>query len=50
MGTNYETVIDSYAWIEYFRGSSSGDKARQFKEKGICCVFDNCGRVAGEIS
>jgi len=32
--TNFETVIDSYAWIEYFRGSSSGDRARQFIEKG----------------
>ncbi len=34
MVTNYETVIDSYAWIEYFRGSASGEKARQFIEKG----------------
>lgn len=34
MATNYETVIDSYAWIEYFRGSPSGEKARQFIEKG----------------
>lgn len=34
MATNYETVIDSYAWIEYFRGSPSGDKARQFIENG----------------
>ena len=32
--TNYETVIDSYAWIEYFRGSSSGERARDFIEKG----------------
>ena len=34
MATNYETVIDSYAWIEYFRGSASGEKARPFIEKG----------------
>lgn len=34
MPTNYETVIDSYAWIEYFRGSPSGERARQFIEKG----------------
>ncbi|MGI0081665.1 MAG: PIN domain-containing protein [Nitrososphaerales archaeon] len=34
MFTNYETVIDSYAWIEYFKGSSSGEKARNFIEKG----------------
>ena len=34
MSMNYETVIDSYAWIEYFKGSSSGVKARGFIEKG----------------
>jgi predicted nucleic acid-binding protein len=34
MATNYEAVIDSYAWIEYFRGSSSGERAKQFIEKG----------------
>ena len=34
MLTNYETVIDSYAWIEYFKGTSSGEKAREFVEKG----------------
>jgi predicted nucleic acid-binding protein len=34
MATNYETVIDSYAWIEYFRGSSSGTKAKEFIESG----------------
>lgn len=32
--TDYEAVIDSYAWIEYFRGSPSGNRARQFIEKG----------------
>ena len=34
MSTNYESVIDSYAWIEYFRGTSSGERAREFIEKG----------------
>lgn len=29
---SYEYVIDSYAWIEYFRGTESGRKARQFVE------------------
>jgi predicted nucleic acid-binding protein len=38
MPTNYEAVIDSYAWIEYFRGSPSGDKARQFIEKESCAT------------
>ncbi len=31
---NYDFVIDSYAWIEYFRGSSSGVKARRYIEGG----------------
>lgn len=34
MSTNYESVIDSYAWIEYFRGSPSGQRAREFIESG----------------
>jgi predicted nucleic acid-binding protein len=29
---SYEYVIDSHAWIEYFRGSVSGDKARNYIE------------------
>jgi predicted nucleic acid-binding protein len=32
--TSYEAVIDSYAWIEYFRGSSSGEKAKEYIESG----------------
>jgi predicted nucleic acid-binding protein len=32
--TSYETVIDSYAWIEYFKGSASGRRAQEFIEKG----------------
>ena len=34
MFTNYETIIDSYAWIEYFKGSAAGERAREFIEKG----------------
>src|SRR5487761_79130 len=34
MATNYESVIDSYAWIEYFRGTPSGEKAKEFIESG----------------
>ena len=29
---SYEYVIDSYAWIEYFRGTESGKKARAYVE------------------
>jgi len=34
MDTKYESVIDSYAWIEYFRGTNAGKKAKEFIEKG----------------
>jgi len=29
-----EYVIDTYAWIEYFRGSPEGDMAKQYIEAG----------------
>jgi len=29
---SYRFVIDSYAWIEYFRGSEAGSKARDYIE------------------
>jgi predicted nucleic acid-binding protein len=29
---SYEYVIDSYAWIEYFRGTESGERARPYIE------------------
>ncbi len=29
---SYRFVIDSYAWIEYFRGSGSGTKAKDYIE------------------
>lgn len=31
---SYKYVVDSYAWIEYFRGSKSGEKAKEFIEGG----------------
>ena len=30
-----EYVIDSYAWLEYFRGTESGKKIRSYVEGGI---------------
>ena len=29
---SYRFVIDSYGWIEYFRGSSGGRRARNYIE------------------
>jgi len=34
----YEAVVDSYAWIEYFRGSGKGRKARPIIEGGKTCT------------
>ncbi len=31
---SYEYIVDSYAWIEYFRGSRAGEKAKRFIEGG----------------
>jgi predicted nucleic acid-binding protein len=28
----YDCVVDSYAWVEYFRGSARGAKAREYIE------------------
>ncbi|MDW8033645.1 MAG: type II toxin-antitoxin system VapC family toxin [Nitrososphaerota archaeon] len=30
---SYKYVIDAYAWIEYFRGSKPGEKARHYIEE-----------------
>ena len=30
---SFEYVIDSYAWVEYFRGTESGEKVRPFVER-----------------
>ena len=32
----YEYLIDSYAWIEYFRGTNKGEIAKNFIEKENC--------------
>jgi predicted nucleic acid-binding protein len=29
---NYKGVLDSYAWIEYFRGSNKGKKVKKYVE------------------
>jgi predicted nucleic acid-binding protein len=34
----YEAVVDSYAWIEYFRGSGKGMKAKPIIESGKTCT------------
>ena len=31
---SYEYVVDSYAWVEYFRGSEAGKKVKEFIEGG----------------
>ena len=31
---SYKSVIDSYAWVEYFRGSEAGQKAKEYIEGG----------------
>jgi len=33
-----EYVIDSYAWIEYFRGTESGKKVRSYVEGGTAAT------------
>ena len=33
-----DVVIDSYAWIEYFKGSEYGKKAKEYIENGICAT------------
>ncbi len=32
---SFEYVIDAYAWIEYFRGSAAGAKAKRYIEAGF---------------
>ena len=34
MTSNY--ILDSYAWIEYFRGSKKGEKVREFIQNEKC--------------
>jgi hypothetical protein len=35
---NCDAVIDSYAWIEYFKGSEYGEKAKKYIENGNCAT------------
>ena len=35
---NYDYVIDSYAWVEYFRGSDEGEIAKDYIEGKICAT------------
>ena len=35
---SYEFVIDSYAWLEYFRGSPSGGTAKGYIESGAAAT------------
>jgi predicted nucleic acid-binding protein len=35
---SYEFVIDSYAWLEYFRGSQAGKKAKGYIEGGAAAT------------
>lgn len=34
----YEAVVDSYAWVEYFRGSEKGGKAKPIIERRKTCT------------
>lgn len=46
---NYKYVIDSYAWIEYFRGSKAGEKARDYIEgKGALTPSIVLAELAGK--
>src|SRR3989338_3789338 len=35
---DYEFVIDTYAWVEYFRGSKEGAVAKEYIETKICAT------------
>jgi len=35
---SYDYVIDTYAWVEYFRGSEEGKVAKKYIENGNCAV------------
>ncbi|MBI4044389.1 MAG: DUF4411 family protein [Candidatus Diapherotrites archaeon] len=34
--TTYRFVLDSHAWVEYFRGTFAGEKVKQIIENGTC--------------
>ena len=35
---SYDYIIDSYAWVEYFRGSREGDIAKEYIENKSCAT------------
>lgn len=35
---SYDFVIDSYAWVEYFRGSNEGKTAQEYIENENCAT------------
>src|SRR3989338_4375589 len=43
----YEYIIDSYAWVEYFRGSAEGKIAREYIENKNCAT---CSIAIAELS
>ena len=43
----YDYVIDSYAWVEYFRGSAEGKIAKDFIEAKNCAT---CSITIAELS
>ena len=44
---SYDYVIDSYAWIEYFRGSEEGKITKEFIENKTCAT---CSITIAELS
>ena len=35
---SFDYVIDSYAWVEYFRGSKEGELAKEYIENNHCAT------------
>ena len=44
---SYDYVIDSYAWVEYFRGSNEGKIAKEYIESKSCAT---CSISIAELS
>lgn len=42
---SYRFVIDSYAWIEYFKGTDAGRLAKNYRGQRSCDIWDNSGRT-----
>ncbi|MBI2583415.1 MAG: PIN domain-containing protein [Candidatus Aenigmarchaeota archaeon] len=43
-------VVDSYAWVEYFKGSEKGRKAKDFLEGNIHEIYTNIVTLSEVIS